>query len=190
MLPSPATQSVELPWAVSGPVGTAPQADATRMGDRRPGLHSLEQGVRCERDALRACSGELAAWRRVEQWRIAPRRDCPCLIVSRFGESLGRSPESFFLQIAFIETIILTPMFKWMSTAWGYLRGQNAAPSPMASIFDEQQATPRKDHSEHVDDDRRRRGSVARSVSPPQRGAARPRTGVGRPGRGAGAGDG
>ena len=47
----------------------------------------------------------------------------------------------------FIETIILTPMFKWMSTAWGYLRGQNAAPSPMASIFDEQQATPRKDHA-------------------------------------------
>ena len=47
----------------------------------------------------------------------------------------------------FIETIILTPMFKWMSTAWGYLRGQNAAPPPMASIFDEQQATPRKDHA-------------------------------------------
>ena len=47
----------------------------------------------------------------------------------------------------FIETITLTPMFKWMSTAWGYLRGQNAAPSPMASIFDEQQATPRKDHA-------------------------------------------
>ena len=37
---------------------------------------------------------------------------------------------------------------------------------------------------------RRRRGSVARSVSPPQRGVARPRTGAGRPGRGAGAGDG
>ena len=34
-------------------------------------------------------------------------------------------------------------------------------------------------NSRHPRHSRRRRGSVARSVSPPQRGAARPRTGVG-----------
>ena len=59
----------------------------------------------CERPTLRACSDELATRRRVEQWRIAPCRELPRaeiaparVIVSRSGESFGRSPESFFLQ--------------------------------------------------------------------------------------------